>query len=226
MRLARRASRSATTPSGGCSGSRATLQRTQKTQEGAQHPDRDAQFRYVNQQAKRHLAAGQPVVSVDTKKKELVGRYANGSREWQPAGEPERVLVHDFPDKQLGKRTTQSRYALHVRLSPRPARAYGCSAAVAGADLLGGREVRLLRHWQLHPRVCGPRSAVGVTCGHTTPRREPGGGPAVGAFASCSARPNAQRTRRNACGRQVLHPTGGRPRSGGPRRGRPRLKAT
>ena len=65
-----------------------TLQRTHKTEEGAQHPDRDAQFRYVNEQAREHLADGQPVISVDTKKKELVGRYANGGREWQPAGSP------------------------------------------------------------------------------------------------------------------------------------------
>jgi hypothetical protein len=57
----------------------------------------------VNEQAKQHLAAGQPVVSVDTKKKELVGRYANGGREWRPAGEPERVGVHDFPDPEVGK---------------------------------------------------------------------------------------------------------------------------
>ena len=82
---------------------RYTLQRSQKTEEGAQHPDRDAQFGYVNQQAKAHLAAGQPVVSVDTKKKELVGNYANGGVEWQPVGEPERVLVHDFPDPAVGK---------------------------------------------------------------------------------------------------------------------------
>jgi DDE family transposase len=80
-----------------------TLQRTQKTEEGAQHPDRDAQFRYVNEQARSHLAAGQPVISVDTKKKELVGNFANGGREWQPAGEPERVGVHDFPDPEVGK---------------------------------------------------------------------------------------------------------------------------
>jgi hypothetical protein len=65
-----------------------TLQRTLKTEEGAQDPDRDAQFRYVNEQAKAHLAAGQPVISVDTKKKELVGRYANGGAEWRPAGWP------------------------------------------------------------------------------------------------------------------------------------------
>jgi hypothetical protein len=80
-----------------------TLQRTQKTVEGAQHPDRDGQFRYLNEQAREHLAASQPVVSVDTKKKELVGRYANGGREWQPSGEPEQVAVHDFPDPEVGK---------------------------------------------------------------------------------------------------------------------------
>jgi Rhodopirellula transposase DDE domain len=75
------------------------LQRTRKTVEGAQHPDRDEQVGYLNEQARSHLADGQPVASVDTKKKELVGNYANGGAEWQPSG----VLVHDFPDKQLGK---------------------------------------------------------------------------------------------------------------------------
>jgi hypothetical protein len=79
------------------------LQRTVKALEGAQHPDRDAQFRYLNEQARTHLAAGQPVVSMDTKKKELVGRFANGGREWQPSGEPEQVNLHDFPDPTLGK---------------------------------------------------------------------------------------------------------------------------
>jgi hypothetical protein len=74
------------------------LQRTAKTLAGAQHPDRGAQFRYLNGQARAHLAAGQPVVSVDAKKKELVGRFANGGAEWQPSGEPEQVNVHDFPD--------------------------------------------------------------------------------------------------------------------------------
>jgi hypothetical protein len=79
------------------------LQRTAKTLEGARHADRDAQFRYLNEQARAQLAAGQPVVSVDTKKKELVGRFANGGREWQPTGEPDQVNVHDFPDPTLGK---------------------------------------------------------------------------------------------------------------------------
>jgi Rhodopirellula transposase DDE domain len=79
------------------------LQRRVKTLEGARHPDRDAQFRYLNEQARTHLAAGRPVVSVDAKKKELVGRFANGGREWPPSGEPEQVSVHDFPDPTLGK---------------------------------------------------------------------------------------------------------------------------
>jgi len=75
-----------------------SLQATVKTVEGAQHPDRNAQFEYIN------LAAGDPVVSVDTKKKELVnGNKANAGREWQPKGNPERVDVHDFPDPEIPK---------------------------------------------------------------------------------------------------------------------------
>ena len=80
-----------------------SLQGTSKQNEGAQHADRDAQFHHINAQAKAHIAAGQPVVSVDCKKKELVGDYANGGKEWQPAGRPTRVGVHDFPDPEMGK---------------------------------------------------------------------------------------------------------------------------
>jgi Rhodopirellula transposase DDE domain len=79
------------------------LQRTVKTLEGAQHADRDAQFRYLNGQTKLHLADGQPVVSVDTKNKELVGNFANRGQEWPPTGEPERGNVHDFPDPKVGR---------------------------------------------------------------------------------------------------------------------------
>jgi hypothetical protein len=79
------------------------LQTTRKTREGASHPDRDRQFEHINEQAQSFQAAGQPVLSVDTKKKELVGDFANGGREWQPSGEPEQVRVHDFIDKELGK---------------------------------------------------------------------------------------------------------------------------
>ena len=80
-----------------------SLQANAKTIEGAQHPDRDAQFGYLNDQARDHIGAGDPVISVDAKKKELVGQFKNGGREWLPRGEPERVNVHDFMDKQLGK---------------------------------------------------------------------------------------------------------------------------
>lgn len=79
------------------------LQANAKTTEGRLHPDRDAQFGYLNDQVQAHTAAGSPVISVDTKKKELVGAYKNGGREWQPTGQPEQVKVHDFVDPALGK---------------------------------------------------------------------------------------------------------------------------
>jgi hypothetical protein len=80
-----------------------SLQAPAKQLEGAQHPDRDAQFRYLNEQVKAFLAEGQPAVSVDAKKKELVGAFKNGGREWQPTGQPEVVNVYDFPNPQRGK---------------------------------------------------------------------------------------------------------------------------
>jgi Rhodopirellula transposase DDE domain len=80
-----------------------SLQATQKTIEGTDHPDRDAQFAFINDQADAFQGCGAPVISVDTKKKELIGAFANGGREWQPTGEPVRVRVHDFVDPALGK---------------------------------------------------------------------------------------------------------------------------
>ena len=80
-----------------------SLQGNRKTLEGSAHPDRNAQFEYINASVKRFQQRGQPVISVDTKKKELVGPFKNGGREWQPKGEPERVKVHDFLDAELGK---------------------------------------------------------------------------------------------------------------------------
>ena len=80
-----------------------SLQATSKQLEGTGHPDRDAQFGYISDLVSEHLGALQPVISVDTKKKELVGEYANKGREWQPRGEPVEVEVHDFPDPELGK---------------------------------------------------------------------------------------------------------------------------
>lgn len=80
-----------------------SLQANRKTEEGRDHPDRNAQFEHINAKVQALQKRGQPVVSVDTKKKELVGNYRNGGQEWQPEGEPTRVKTKDFPDKNLGK---------------------------------------------------------------------------------------------------------------------------
>lgn len=80
-----------------------SLQANRKTREGKQHPDRDGQFQYINRKVRRFQAKRQPVVSVDTKKKELIGNYKNSGREYNPKGTPEEVGTHDFPDKELGK---------------------------------------------------------------------------------------------------------------------------
>ena len=80
-----------------------SLQADAKVTEGRQHPDRDAQFNYLNEQASSFIETDQPVISVDTKKKELIGNYANGGAEWEPAGEPTRTDVHDFADPALGE---------------------------------------------------------------------------------------------------------------------------
>jgi hypothetical protein len=80
-----------------------SLQGTRKKLEGSQHPDRDDQFRYINKLAKEFLAAGEPVISVDTKKKELVGQFAQAGKEWHPQGEPVDVSTYDFPGEADGK---------------------------------------------------------------------------------------------------------------------------
>ena len=80
-----------------------SLQANAKTIEGKRHPDRDAQFRYIAARAKEHIAAGQPVISVDAKKKEQVGPFARAGREWRPEGDPVKVADHDFPDKKAGQ---------------------------------------------------------------------------------------------------------------------------
>ena len=89
-----------------------SLQANSKTLEGASHPDRDAQFSYINDQATAHLTGSDPVISVDTKKKELVGDYKNNGQEWRPTGDPDKVKVHDFKDKELGKANPYGVYDL------------------------------------------------------------------------------------------------------------------
>jgi len=89
-----------------------SLQGNCKTQEGDSHPDRDAQFQYIDAAASAALAANEPVISVDTKKKELVGNFRNGGREYRPAGDPEKVRVHDFLIKELGRAVPYGVYDL------------------------------------------------------------------------------------------------------------------
>ena len=89
-----------------------SLQAPAKENEGAQHADRDAQFRHIDALARAHLSDGQPVISVDTKKKEVVGNLTNKGKEWQPKGQPVRVDVHDFPDPEVPKAVPYGIYDL------------------------------------------------------------------------------------------------------------------
>ncbi len=89
-----------------------SLQGNRKTLEGTSHPDRNAQFEYINTIAEEAMSNGQPVISVDTKKKELVGQYKNGGKEWRPQGDPEKVNVYDFVDKELGRANPYGVYDL------------------------------------------------------------------------------------------------------------------
>jgi hypothetical protein len=89
-----------------------SCQANSKTREGGQHPDRDAQFAHINATVKAAIIAGEPAISVDTKKKELVGDFRNGGREWHPQGQPEDVRVHDFLIKELGRAVPYGIYDL------------------------------------------------------------------------------------------------------------------
>ena len=93
-------------------GQKFSLQANSKTREGASHPDRDAQFAHISARVSRALAEQQPVISVDTKKKELVGDFKNAGREWRPQGDPEQVRVHDFLIKELGRAVPYGIYDL------------------------------------------------------------------------------------------------------------------
>ena len=90
-----------------------SLQANAKVTEGRQHPDRDAQFHYLNEMADTFIDDDQPVISVDTKKKELIGDYANGGAEWEPEGQPVRVNVHDFADRALGEHAKAIPYGIY-----------------------------------------------------------------------------------------------------------------
>jgi Rhodopirellula transposase DDE domain len=133
-----------------------SLQATSRTTEGARHPDRDAQFRYINNQVKEFVADGQPVVSVDTKKKEVLGEYAVGGREWHRTGQPVRVRAHDFPDKDAAKAVPYGIYDLAADAGWVSVGCDGDTAAFAVATLR--------RWWQGEGRGRYPQAARLLIC--------------------------------------------------------------
>jgi hypothetical protein len=110
-----------------------------KADEGSHHPDRNAQFEHINAKVVAAQAKGEPVISVDTKKKELVGNFKNGGSDYRPQGQPARVNVHDFADKELGKAVPYGVYdvaaneATVMIWTPRRCRRAKCAAPAVGA---------------------------------------------------------------------------------------------
>jgi hypothetical protein len=118
-----------------------SLQSNRKTEEGADHPDRDAQFRFINSRVKRALAAKTPVISVDTKKKELIGNFENGGQQWLPAKKPKKVNGHDFPHPDIPRAYPYGVYDLGLRVSQKPPDSNGTSGSsfpkpVADSDVV------------------------------------------------------------------------------------------
>lgn len=169
-----------------------SLQANVKTIEGTQHPDRNAQFRYLNDQVRRFMRSQDPVISVDTKKKELVGSFANRGRRWQPVGEPTRVNVHDFPHVGKGKAIPYGIYdqardeaMVNVGITHETAefavesirrwwRLVGRKAYPQARRLLicadaGGSNGTRLRAWKAHLQALADRFALVITVCHFPP---------------------------------------------------------
>ena len=169
-----------------------SLQGNAKVAEGRQHPDRDAQFRYIARTAREHLDAGQPVVSVDAKKKEKIGNFANGGSEWRPQGHPERVNVHDFPSDAIGKAIPYGIYDLGANTgwvsvgtdhdtsafaAATLRRWWRCdgSARYPGARRLlicadsGGSNATRARAWKVELARLAAETGLQVTCCHYPP---------------------------------------------------------
>jgi len=169
-----------------------TLQAAVKAMEGKQHPDRDAQFRYINRQVKRFLREGSPAVSVDTKKKELLGDFRNGGRAWHPSGSAPRVNVHDFPHLGQGKAVPYGTYDIgkdealvNVGISSDTAEfavasirrwwdEMGSEAYPEASRLLvcadaGGSNGPRLRAWKLHLQRFATQTGLDVTVCHYPP---------------------------------------------------------
>jgi hypothetical protein len=169
-----------------------TLQANVKTREGPQHPNRDAQFRYLNRQVKDFRRVGAPVISVDTKKKELVGAFKNGGRRWLPKGQADRVSVHDFPHLGKGKAIpygaydiARNRAVVNVGVTHDTAefaaesirrwwrldgkRYYrGASRLLICADS-GGSNGNRTRAWKLHLQALSDETGMAITVCHYPP---------------------------------------------------------
>jgi hypothetical protein len=169
-----------------------SLQANIKVVEGTQHPDRDSQFRYINRQVSRFLRTHDPVVSVDTKKKELVGAFANKGRRWKPQGAPDRVSVHDFPQLGKGKAIPYGTYdvardeaLVNVGITHETAefavasirrwwRLLGRKAYPAATRLLicadaGGSNGNRLRAWKAHLQQLADDLPLAITVCHYPP---------------------------------------------------------
>ena len=169
-----------------------SLQANVKTIEGRQHPDRDAQFRYINTQVKAFLRTGDPVISVDTKKKELVGAFKTAGRTWRPKGEPTAVMTHDFPPLGQGKAipygaydVAQDRALVNVGVTHDTAefavesvrrwwRWLGRTTYPEASRLLicadaGGSNGNRLRAWKLHLQALANHIGMPITVSHYPP---------------------------------------------------------
>jgi transposase len=169
-----------------------SLQANVKTIEGTQHPDRDAQFRYLNDQVRRFVRRHDPVVSVDTKKKELVGAFENRGRRWQPTGDPEAVNVHDFAALGVGKAIPYGTYdvardeaVVNVGITHETAefavesirrwwhllgrKAYPQARCLLICADAGGSNGTRLRSWKVHLQALADRLGMTVTVCHYPP---------------------------------------------------------
>jgi DDE family transposase len=169
-----------------------SLQGNVKTLEGSQHPDRDRQFRYINQQVRTFMRRGDPVVSVDAKKKELVGPFDNRGRRWKRVGEPDEVFVHDFPDMGEGKAIPYGTYdvarneaLVNVGITHETAdfavesirrwwrmlgrRAYPKATGLLICADAGGSNGSRLRAWKLHLQKLSDQVRIPITVCHYPP---------------------------------------------------------
>jgi hypothetical protein len=169
-----------------------SLQANVKELEGPQHPDRDAQFRYINARVKSFLRSHDPVISVDTKKKELVGAFRNAGRTWRPKGQPERVMVHDFPSRSEGHAIPYGTYdvasdraVVNVGVTHDTAefavesirrwwrllgrRSYASARRLLICADAGGSNGNRLRAWKLHLQDLADELRLAITVCHYPP---------------------------------------------------------